>query len=865
MNGMISTKDARSVALFLVLTLVTTALAASAMAPSVSSPDKVDFRYALPWWQTAICLPDDPDKTLVGKEGQLLFDYGGGGVRNFGLSLQPEMVGGTKWIRQQTVSARAPIVQTLKDADGVEVLEETFVVIPKAGPTNTPPRLTRTDGGRRLTGWAKPVRECAAPFTGVDVAYNGKPLEFRLAVPAGHKVMVVFGLCEGWYKEPGKRPLVLTVEGGEEKIVDPVKDFGANQPGLYTLAAQDTNRDGIITIRIGTPQGSEDRNAILNALWVFDGPLPTSESIITGDATASAFAFFSDPVLPERQAVVLVTVKNTTSAPVTCQPELRVQSVVPLNFQRSDGSVTAGDGTRISASERIELSAGAEGTNFSLRLPAMTLQPGIARQSAFTVDRHTRKPVAALSVDQARRLRDAARQWWEHAPLPWDTIQVPDAGIQGMLESCVRNIWQAREIKNGQPAFHVGPTVYRGLWVVDGAFLLESAALVGRAEEARAGIQYILGFQQPDGRIQVMEGGLYHKENGIVLWMCCRHAALTQDKVWLESVWPKLERIVGAIQRLRERSRAEPPDLDDGLMPTGFTDGGIGGNNPEYSNVYWNLAGLKAVCDAAQWLGKKDQAAQWRNEYDDFMATFRKAAERDMATDPFGNRYLPTVMGEAGKKHLPQRGQWAFLHAVYPGQIFAKDDPLVQGNLAMLRATKQQGLVFGTGWDDQGIWTYAASFYGHALLWQGCGQEASQVLYDYANHAAPLRVWREEQRPVGKGGHEVGDMPHNWASAEFIRLAVHLIELDRGDELHLLEGFPRAWAGPGMVTRFNGVPTPFGPLHLSLGVDDSGKTATLEFKALAQNCQAVVVHLPDGTTRRLAPNQAGRLTIPIGN
>src|ERR1700736_2583040 len=49
---------------------------------ALSEPDPrgwfnaIDFRYSPPWWQTLICLPDDPDKALVGKEGQLLFDYG---------------------------------------------------------------------------------------------------------------------------------------------------------------------------------------------------------------------------------------------------------------------------------------------------------------------------------------------------------------------------------------------------------------------------------------------------------------------------------------------------------------------------------------------------------------------------------------------------------------------------------------------------------------------------------------------------------------------------------------------------------------------------------------------------------------------
>jgi hypothetical protein len=169
-----------------------------------------------------------------------------------------------------------------------------------------------------------------------------------------------------------------------------------------------------------------------------------------------------------------------------------------------------------------------------------------------------------------------------------------------------------------------------------------------------------------------------------------------------------------------------------------------------------------------------------------------------------------------------------------PGAVFAPGDPLATGQLAMLRATKAhgQGLVFDTGWMRKGIWTYFASFYGHAVLWNGQGQEAAQVLYDFARHASPPRVWREEQKPVGKGNDEVGDMPHNWASAEFIRLCTHLIELDRGGELHLFEGFPHEWAAPGMVTRLNGVLTPFGLLRLELRVAADGNSARLMMSKL---------------------------------
>jgi hypothetical protein len=281
-------------------------------------------------------------------------------------------------------------------------------------------------------------------------------------------------------------------------------------------------------------------------------------------------------------------------------------------------------------------------------------------------------------------------------------------------------------------------------------------------------------------------------------------------------------------------------------------DGGISNRNPdkpEYSNTYWCLAGLRSAIAAAHWLGDAASADAWQVEFDELMFAYRRAAARDTLRDPHGNAYVPTMMGDIDH-HVPQRGQWAFCHAVYPGGVFALDDPLLVNQLAMLRAAKRQGLVYDTGWMRAGIWTYFASFYGHATLWQGHGREAAEVLYDFARHAAPVRVWREEQKPVGEGAEEVGDMPHNWASAEFVRLCTHLIELDRGDELHLLEGFPREWAAPGMVTKLDGVLTPFGPLHLTVRVADDGKSATVSVSELkGRRPSKLVAHLAGLTGR----------------
>jgi hypothetical protein len=145
-----------------------------------------------------------------------------------------------------------------------------------------------------------------------------------------------------------------------------------------------------------------------------------------------------------------------------------------------------------------------------------------------------------------------------------------------------------------------------------------------------------------------------------------------------------------------------------------------------------------------------------------------------------------------------------------------------------------------------GIWNYFASFYGHAQLWLGRGEKAARVLYAFANHASPLRAWREEQPPRGKdaGGRFVGDMPHNWASAEFIRLVRNCVLLERGSEIHLLEGLPRTWLAAGATTELKDVATDFGPASVLLRVDDDGRHATLRVrKPPGADLKRIVVHL----------------------
>ena len=92
-------------------------------------------------------------------------------------------------------------------------------------------------------------------------------------------------------------------------------------------------------------------------------------------------------------------------------------------------------------------------------------------------------------------------EYWAKLDLPYDRIVVPDPNIQALLDACIRNIYQAREIKEDRPAFQVGPTCYRGTWAADGPFILEAVTYLGRAAETRAGLEQQVDQDQGPGGV----------------------------------------------------------------------------------------------------------------------------------------------------------------------------------------------------------------------------------------------------------------------------------------------------------------------------------------------------------------------------
>ncbi|MGH8876805.1 MAG: hypothetical protein ACRD0P_05590 [Stackebrandtia sp.] len=494
-------------------------------------------------------------------------------------------------------------------------------------------------------------------------------------------------------------------------------------------------------------------------------------------------------------------------------------------------------------------------------------------------------PVADVNLAWAAAALETERSYWDVLPALDLPIQVPAPDIQDMLVAAARNILQARDFDGaGEPVFQVGPTIYRGLWVVDGYFMLEAAQYLGFGDDARRGTRALLAKARHDGSINALADvadPLAHphtKETGIAIATLVRQWELSGDDDWLREVWPVIRRGIIHIATLRANADALPADHPaQCLMPPAFADGGAAGVRPELTTALWTTFGLSAAARAATHLATAsphdhaDSPAPAENDSNNvdmpeagtigrMAAELRQAidtaARRYTGTLPDGHHYLPIVLPGSGTHHTlansdadgpdhelrPQTATWALAQSIWPGEIFEADDRVVRDFLHLLDSTDDdESVPVESGWMPyRSLWTYYASFAAHVWLYADRPDKAVELLYGMCDHAAPTRVWREEQ-PLLDTGHDQlwGDMPHNWASAELIRLVRHLAVFETGGTLRLLAGIPEWWlkAGPLSVTD---TPTRFGRVSLHVEAplirisSDTGLTA---------EC---VVHVPPG-------------------
>jgi hypothetical protein len=568
--------------------------------------------------------------------------------------------------------------------------------------------------------------------------------------------------------------------------------------------------------------------------WIEAPGAPIVHTLIERPAvTFELIAFASRHSDEGRVDNVLMSIQSRGGS-VAVAPKVHMRSCEKLELEDYDSSVA----TAIFHASKSPLLVGAklgqtsekcvwwEEGGFTLYLPHGDAAPEREARYFFRLpqEKQTATVLREHLQDPEMLLAETREFWSKWKPFGTTAWSYPNRHGE-FLTACARNIQQAREGKDGRLVFQVGPTVYRGLWIVDGNFLLEAARYLGYDKEADQGLQSEWSKQADSGQVIASGGGEHWKDTAIAMFTLVRQCELKQDWSLFRELEPNVSRAVDFLVGLRDQARmGKSTNGRHELLAPGFADGGIGGVRSEFTNTVWTLAGLRAVADAArqQNIPTLDKAGEF---YKELYAALQKTTKKQMVRHSAGFEYLPMIAGDDPSvndpdpwaRPRPQTAQWALSHAIYPGLVFDQADPIVRGHVALLQACTQEDVPIETGWLwHDSLWTYNASFAAHVYLWAGLGDWAHRTFTGFLNHASPLYCWREEQ-PLQRAlvGQDWGDMPHNWASAECVRYLRHMLALEDGQKLRLLEGITAAELNGSTAYLLRDSPTRFGRINLA--------------------------------------------------
>ena len=571
--------------------------------------------------------------------------------------------------------------------------------------------------------------------------------------------------------------------------------------------------------------------------WIESPAVPIVHTLIDRPAaTFELIAFATRHAAEGRVDNVLLSIKSESkTGRVAVVPKIRIRTCERLEFESytvPTATVRAqGSKSPLLVAAQLNNNLGScmlwEEEGFTLYLPHGEASEEVParyfvllpqeNQSAETLREHL--PDAAVLLTEAR-------EFWRNWK-PFGTTNWSFPGRHGeFLTACARNIQQAREVKNDRLVFQVGPTQYRGLWIVDGNFLLEAARYLGYDQATDEGLRSEWSKQAESGQIIAESGGEHWKDTAIAMFTLVRQCELKQDWTFFRDLEPNVVHALDFLISLRDQARSGPSiNGRYGLLAPGFADGGIGGVRSEFTNTVWTLAALRAVADAADQL-KMSSLARARTFFRELYEAFQQMATREMVRHPAGFEYLPMIAhddssvadSDSWNRPRPQTAQWALSHSIFPGEVFEKNDPIVRGHIALLQSCAQEDVPTETGWLwHDSLWTYNASFAAHVYLWAGLRDWAHRTFTGFLNHASPLYCWREEQ-PLqhALAGQDWGDMPHNWASAECVRYLRHMLALEDGKSLRLLDGFTAAELIPTAHYSLQNSPTRFGRINLEI-------------------------------------------------
>lgn len=384
-------------------------------------------------------------------------------------------------------------------------------------------------------------------------------------------------------------------------------------------------------------------------------------------------------------------------------------------------------------------------------------------------------------------------------------------------------------INRDGPAIQPGSRNYARSWIRDGA--VSSAALLemGFTEEAREFIRWFADHQFPDGKIPCCidrrgaDPVSEHDSNGEFIYTVAEYYRFTRDVGFLNDMWPAVVRSVEYLSALRQRRLTEEYRQPDklqfyGLLPESISHEGYSAH-PVHS--YWDdffaLRGFKDAAALAAVVGDEDRAAAYAALRDAFRTDLYASIARTIEKHKIDYMPASAELGDFDPTSTAVAVSCASELANLPQDVLRRTFDLYYQHVR-----ERSG---NTMHDD----AYSAYELRNVELFVRLGDRArANEILDLMLADMRPRAWNEWQEVTWRNPEApqfIGDMPHTWIGASFLRAvrSMFVYEKESDRSLVLAAGLRPAWVmtDPGVAVKR--LPTHYGTLSYTLRAEEPNR------------------------------------------
>ncbi len=433
------------------------------------------------------------------------------------------------------------------------------------------------------------------------------------------------------------------------------------------------------------------------------------------------------------------------------------------------------------------------------------LAPGGSREMSFQYPYFPVTDRGSFSRENADQWLQRTVDYWQQTISAAAEIEVPCRKATDALKAA--HVCQL--IANDHGEVHGGEGFYDEFYIRDGAYQVMELEEAGLADAAVKVMERYLARQRDDGRFESQTGQF--DANGQAVWTLWQYYRITNDGEFLARVYPAMRRAVEWTQRTR-RTTAEPYR---GVLPAAVADGESlwAGQHHIVGYDLWNLRAVLCTADAAERLGKPEDARLLREEADAYRRDIDAAWQRT------GLAHFPPSWENEGT-------HWGNTETLWPTELFPREDARVAALCDFVRHEFAGGFIEGTiQWKGNGnvlaIHPYMGAYTTMTDLVRGRHEQVVEDFYWYllhstAAHAFPEGIYYKKRVAWSD------TIPHVTGACNYAIMLRHMLVHEAGDDLHLLAAVPDWWLGPGQQIRIERLPTYFGEMNLSVRGTEEG-------------------------------------------